>query len=215
MRSRAAWFSWLVVLAASCLAPSGAAATGASSCTVPRLTGLTLEVARRRLARAGCALEARHVAPQFAGMQTVAAQLPSPGRRSSRVTVWLNPLCHGGAAYAPQFEEPAYADGPSELLSGFYLDGGPLVIFSDPRCRRPEPSPEAGSVEVLDAAGSVVATASSSAGQLVAIPLAPGAYTLRGTPARGGGIGLAQPLTKSVVVKAGETVREDFVVPIS
>jgi hypothetical protein len=100
--------------------------------------------------------------------------------------------------------------GPTELLSGFYVRGGPALMFSAPGCKRPEPKPDAGTVEVLDASGAVVATASSTAGVLVQIALAPGSYTIRGT-FKSAEINSGHPQdTESLSIPAGHTVRQDF-----
>lgn len=177
---------------------------------MPRLTGLTLTVARERAAHASCRLRVKGAVREEAAVQTVERQSPAHGRRSSNVTVWLNPLCHGGAAYGPGLQEPVVTQGPAELVSGFYLDGGPLVVFSDRGCKRPAPIPDAGMVEVTSASGAVVATQTSTRGHLVEIPLPPGSYTITGTFLDATINGVNPKQSESVVIPSGETVREDF-----
>lgn len=183
-------------------------------CHVPRLTGLTLSVARDRLAHTGCSLRVRGAALEEAQIQTVERQSPASGRRSSTVTVWLNPLCHGSAAYGPGLNEQVLTPGPTELVSGFYLDGGPLARFSDPGCKRPAPPPGAGTVVVMDASGAVVATQTSTSGQFIRIPLPAGSYTVTGTFLDATSNGVHPTTSESLVVPPGQTVRQDFFLSI-
>jgi hypothetical protein len=108
--------------------------------------------------------------------------------------------------------------GPTELVSGFYLDGGPPAAFSAPHCALPEPRPDAGTVEVLNAGGTVVATKTSIRGHFVEIALPAGSYTIRGTFLNASGCcspGLGHFVkTESVVIPPGDTVRQDFVLSI-
>jgi hypothetical protein len=132
----------------------------------------------------------------------------------------LQEPCHGSAEYAPKIEQPLTL-GPTELVSGFYLDGGPLVGFSAPGCERPEPPPGAGTVEVLSASGTLVATQTSERGHFIVIPLPPGSYTITGTFLDAtvcSGMSAANcqhpTETTSIEVQAGYTVRQDFVLQI-
>jgi len=200
-------------------APAMAVARGAAShhhgCRVPRLTDLTLTAARERGARAGCTLTVKGAALRTASIQTVSGQSPAPGRRASRVTLWINPLCSGSAAIGPGIDEPLLTPGPTELLSGFYLDGGPLEFFSLPGCRRPEPKSGPGTVQVLNpTTGSLVASGTSTEGHLVTIPLPPGSYTIVGT--FGAATVNEHPATQtlSVQVTPGFTVRQDFILQV-
>ena len=121
--------------------------------------------------------------------------------------VWLNPLCHREAAYGPGLKEPLVTPGPTELVSGFFLIGGPDRAFSTPACKLPAPLPEGGTVEVTSASGAVVATQTSTYGHFVEIPLPAGSYTISGTLT---GSGTNLPETESVVIPPGDTVRQDF-----
>ena len=205
----------LVLCAASVTATARPTATASKGCHVPRLTGLTLEVARVRAAHARCTLRVKGAPLDQARIQTVERQSPAGGRRSSSsVTVWLNPVCRGSAAYGPTIKEPVVTNGPTELVSGFYLDGGPLSTFSDPNCLRPEPPPDAGTVEVIDASGVVVATSTSATGHFVKIPLPAGSYTIRGTFLDATINGAHPTKAESVVIPPYDTVRQDFFLSI-
>jgi hypothetical protein len=74
----------------------------------------------------------------------------------------------------------------------------------------PGTPPGAGTVEVLDAAGMVIATRSSTSGHFVEIPLAPGSYTIRGTFLNATINDVHPRNTESVVIPPGHTVRQDF-----
>ncbi len=100
--------------------------------------------------------------------------------------------------------------GPTELVSGFFLGGGPLVSYSAPGCKRPPPVPGAGTVEVVNASGTVVATQTSTSGRFVKIPLPAGSYTIRGTFLDATENGVHPQETESLVIPAGRTVRQDF-----
>jgi hypothetical protein len=145
-----------------------------------------------------------------AEVQTVARQSPAGGEHSSGVTVWLNPFCRGEAASGPGLQEPVLTPGPTELVSGFYVVGGPLARFSDPGCKRPAPPPDAGTVEVTDSSGAVVATQTSTRGHFVEISLAAGSYTITGTFLDATVNGVHPKESESVVIPPGDTVRQDF-----
>ncbi len=198
--------------AAPALAGGGRRPNG--GCRVPHLAGLTIEEARRRAARAGCRLRLEGARLQDAAIQTVQGTSPAAGRRSSRVEVWLNPLCRGSAVRGPESPEPLVTVGPTELVSGFYLDGGPAISFSAPHCTRTETRPGAGTVEVINAGGAVVATATSSPGHFVEIPLPAGSYTVRGTFLEATINGAHPSKTQSVVIEDDHTVRQDFLLSI-
>ncbi len=206
--------TFVVVVTALCVASVGAsarpAARVAGACRVPRLTGLTLRVARERAAHAGCTLRVKGSVLDQAGIQTIERQSPAAGGRSSSVAVWLNRLCFGSAAYGPGLKEPVITPGSTKLVSGFYVVGGPLARFSDPGCKRPAPSPQPGTVDVMNASGTVVATQTSTDGHFVEIPLPAGSYTLTGTFLDDTRNGVHPMETKSLVIPSGDTVREDF-----
>ncbi|HEV3046613.1 MAG TPA: carboxypeptidase-like regulatory domain-containing protein [Solirubrobacteraceae bacterium] len=206
-----------LVCAAATGTPAGARAGGRQhgGCRAPRLAGLTVAEARTRAARAGCALRMRGAPLKLASVQTVLRQSPASGSRAARVTVWLNPMCFGSAASGPGLQEPVLKAGPTGLISGFYLAGGPLARFSTPGCHRPAPPPGAGTVEVLDpATGAVLATQTSGEGAFVRIPLPAGPYTIRGTFLDATTNGAHPTITQSVSIPAGYSVRQDFVLAV-
>lgn len=211
--------SLLLALAATLLSlattnASGAGARGAG-CRVPRLKGLKLAEARERARHAGCMLRVQGAKLERARVQTVERQSPAGGKHAATVTVWINPLCHGSADYGPEITEPLLTPGPTELIAGFYLDGGPLALFSTPGCRRPEPPSGGGTVEVIDAAtGALLATQTAAYAHLAEIPLAPGTYKVIGTFAGATIDGQHATETMTVQVPAGHTVRQDFVLSI-
>jgi hypothetical protein len=207
----------LVVVAALCMASVNAAghpAIASKACHAPQLRGLTFEVALQKTAKAGCKLRLKGAALTQPEVQTIDRQSPPAGRHSSTVTVWLNPFCHGSAAYGPGITEPTLTPGPTGLVSGFYLAGGPLARFSAPNCKRPEPPSGAGVVEVINATGALVARQTSTTGHLVKIPLPAGSYTIRGTFLDATVNGTHPTKTMSVTIPTGYTVRQDFSLPI-
>ena len=194
---------------------ASASATGSARpariCRVPRLTGLTLSVARERAVHAGCVLRVKGARLEQANIQTVARQSPARGRRSRHVAVWLNPFCFREALYGPELDEPLLEPGPAELVSGFFLIGGPPDRrFSDPGCKLREPPPEAGTVEVMNASGEILATATSTSGHFVEIPLPAGSYTITGTFLGASEDGVHPTRSESLAIPQGETVRQDF-----
>lgn len=186
------------------------AARVSRACEVPRLTGVTFAAAATRAAHAGCSLHVRGATLEDRAIQTVARQSPEHGGRATKVVLWLNPLCAGSVAYGPDLTEPLLTAGPTELRSGFYLVGGPLQRFSSAGCKRPAPSPQAGTVEVMNAAGALVATQTSTDGHFIEIPLAAGSYTVKGTFADASVNGLHPRKAESLVIPPGHTVRQDF-----
>ena len=206
----------VAVTVLSVAAMSAGPATGVrSACHVPRITGLTLSVAREPAAHAGCTLRVKGAALKQSSIQTVDRQLPAAGGRSSSVTLWLNPFCRGSAAYGPGLKEPVVRPGPTELVSGFYLDGGPLALFSAPGCKRPAPPPGAGIVEVFNATtGALLATQTSASGHFVEIPLPSGTYKLLGTFVNPHNSPTPPTTIKSLEIPPGYTVRQDFFLSI-
>ncbi len=128
----------------------------------------------------------------------------------------------GSRIFDPELEgpfvNPHVTPGPTELVNGFFLDGGPAPPQG---CEWPAPTPSPGMVEVMNASGEVVATQTSEVGHLVEIPLPPGTYTITSTFVsatfcRGAGTAnCVHPTeTYAVTLTAGYTVRQDFVVQI-
>jgi hypothetical protein len=182
-----------------------------SVCSVPRLTSLVLSLARERAAKAHCKIRLEGASVSLPPVQTIRAQTPAEGHHARVLTLWLNPLCSGSAAAGPGLNEPLITAGPTELVSGLYVVGGPLTRWSEPRCKPHPGEPRAGTITVTDAAnGAIVASQAVSRGQLATIPLAPGKYTIRGTFANATiNERLAQSFPTTVEVSAGKTVRQD------
>ena len=204
-----AWFAAAIAAFSVGAIGEATSASARQPCRVPRLTGLTFERARVRARRAGCQFHRAGAALKLALVQTVARQSPAAGDRAASVTVWTNPLCFGSAAYPPAIKEPLVTAGPTELVSGFFLVGGPLIRFSTQHCSRPRPVPEAGTVEVKNASG-VVAIQASTRGHFVKIPLPPGTYTISGTFKDASFNGVHPAKTQQVTITPGDTVRQDF-----
>ncbi len=206
----------VLVCAASVRAPSSEAANPGGTCHAPLLEGLTFKLARVIAGRAGCKIRVKGNPLALARIQTVARQSPAAGGVASTVTVWLNRVCRKGGDAGPEIHEPDITVGPTKLVSGFYVVGGPPPhYFSAPKCpRHPEPPPGAGTLEVIDASGAVVATQTSVARQFVEIPLPAGSYTIRGTFLDATSNGVHPTKSESVVIPAGHTVRQDFVLSV-
>jgi hypothetical protein len=180
-------------------------------CRVPRLTELVVSVARERAAKAGCKIRLEGAPVTVAARQTIRRQSPGGGRHGRAVSVWVNPLCYGAGAEGPDVEEPLVTSGPTELITGLYVVGGPLVTWSEPRCKARPGKSGPGTITVREATGgAVVATQSVVRGQLATIPLAPGSYTIQGT--FGDATSNGQPsesFPQKVEIEAGKTVRQD------
>ncbi len=67
---------------------------------------------------------------------------------------------------------------------------------------------------MTNASGAVVATDTSVAGQFVEIPLPAGSYTIRGTFLGAASNGAHPIQSRALVVPAGHTVRQDFLLSI-
>jgi len=199
------------VMAAAVAAPGRTVGTHAGShaprdCRVPSLTGLTLGQARVRAVRAGCAIRTRAVqAPGARPGQRIVAQSPTAGSSARAVSVWLAPRCPKPGVSAPPAHEPSETAGPTELISGFYVIGGPATPpWVCPRV----PEPLADTITVTDpATGATVASETVGQGELARIPLASGTYTVRATPAGSLRATIGQ---RTVRIPAATTVRQDF-----
>src|ERR1019366_3018350 len=190
---------------------------------VPQLTGLTLAKARRVAARSGCRIRVagapilspsgQRVRISGGGDQRrIARQTPQPGARGQSIDVWLVAECAEMGAPGPPAGGPFVTVGPTELVSGLYIAGGPFEVFPG-RCRHGFPG--AGVIAVLDpASGATVASAMVANGHLATIPLAPGTYTIDGTFADATVDGVSMKSSLSVTIPAGRTVRQDIVASV-
>lgn len=185
----------------------------ATACRVPRVAEVVVAVARKRASKAGCRLRVLGASVERPTIQTIRRQSPGVGQHARVVTVWVNPLCSGSAAHGPPGGEPVVTPGPTELVSGLYLDGGPHRFWSEPRCGARGGTPGAGTITVRNAASAVVvATQSVTEGKLARIPLAPGMYAITGRFSNA--IRNGQPIEtrpRIVTISRGETVRQDVV----
>lgn len=157
-----------------------------AGCVAPRAVGVSLSAARRVIQESGCTVTVREL-PARSGFvspeqpdprQLVARQSPAAGSRAAAVTIWLKPLCAQPAAPGPPpGSGPSVRTGPTELVAGLFVQGGPLL--PSPECRAGTST--AGTVTVLTTAGRVLAQRTVRAGRLAVFPLAPGSYELQGT----------------------------------
>lgn len=180
------------------------------------LTGLAISVAEVRAEKAGCHLRLAGSPVQRPTIQTIRRQSSRTGRRGPIVTAWVNPLCSGSAAWGPPRDEPLHSPGPTELVSGLYLDGGPLSLRSAARCTSLSGTPGAGTITVTDpASGAILATETVVNGQLARIRLPAGTYTLVGTfaNAMSDNQNMQSP-PRSVTIRSGQTTRQDVSVSI-
>jgi hypothetical protein len=186
------------------------AVAGAGRCHPPQLTGLTLSAARASTARAGCALSVRGAPVTSPSIQTIRRQAVTRGR-ARRVVVWLNPVCpREPASLGGPAGQPLRTRGASELITGLYVVGGPLIRRSAPDCAALEGTPGAGTVTVTNAmTGATVAVRTVARGQLATIPLPPGAYTVTGVFDGATIAGEHPAVHQDVVIPGGTTVRQD------
>jgi hypothetical protein len=198
-------------------APGGAETSGAS-CIAPEVVGVNLSMARRALGDSGCQVTVRQlpahgtfVTPaQPDGRQLVARQSPKAGRSSQDVTVWVKPLCAQSALPGPAQRGPRVTKGPTELIAGLYLEGGPLR--TGPHCRRG--TTEAGTVTVSTPAGKVLLRRQVRAGHFGIFPLAPGSYVVGGTFSGGAPGARPQVPQTPVTIAARRTTRLNVVVDV-
>jgi hypothetical protein len=133
--------------------------------------------------------------------------VPSAGAGTARGSA-----CRRSAAPGPPHGEPFIRRGPTSLVSGLFLDGGPLRRHSS--CRSGTPSP--GTIEVLDPTNAhLIVLQHVPTGKLANIRLAPGRYLVRGTFANATSNGKAiQTLPVGVLIRAYQIVRRDVVANI-
>jgi hypothetical protein len=202
----------VAALAAATLAAAVAAAsaaTRASGCVTPKLVGLTERAAAHRASAAGCVVHLTGARLKRATVQTVAGQAPAPGTPSATVRLTLNPLCFGSALAGPPHDE-GMRPGPTELITGLYLVGGPALAYSSPHCRQKPGTPGPGTIDVLDPNGrTVIASQTAKRGRLATFRLPPGRYQVSGR-ADPDNVSLAQPFT----IRAGYTTRRYVIEPV-
>jgi hypothetical protein len=125
-------------------------------------------------------------------------------------------LCPVPAAPGPPRGEPFLRPGPTTLISGLYLVGGPLVRRAAPRCSSIVGTPSGGTITVTDRrTGVTVARAIVRGGKLAKIGLRAGTYTITGTFAHAFSNGHhIRAIPRTVRIPAGRTVRQDLIANI-
>jgi len=184
-------------------------ADGAATCRAPSVVGLTVTAARARAASSGCQLRLVGATVKMPMIQTIGSQATPPGRTTRLLTAAVNPLCASSANPGPPPGEPLVTPGPTELVTGLFIEGGPLVLRSARSCKALVGKSSAGTITVANSAGTDIADNAVAAGQLLEVALSPGTYTVSGVFANGMTVG---PM--SVTVPSGEVVRQDLVLPV-
>jgi hypothetical protein len=220
MRSRISLVAATVALTvAATIAPTVAVAPAATSshprtdgCVAPRLVGLTERAAVDATHTAGCVVQLAGAALKQATIQTIAVQAPAAGTRTTVVRLTLNPLCFGSALAGPPRNE-GMRRGRTELITGVYLVGGPVLAYSSPGCKRKPGTaakPGAGRIDVFAAGGGApIASRTAERGRLVIFRLPPGHYHVSGHAQHGPEI-FARPFT----IRAGYTTRRYVIEPV-
>jgi hypothetical protein len=115
-------------------------------------------------------------------------------------------------APGPPPGEPFVTSGPTELISGLYVAGGPFEVFPG-RCRKGVPEP--GTITVTEStSGITVAHTTVAKGQLAHIALTPGSYTIDGTFSDATINGKPMTSSASVTIPPARTVRLDVIASI-
>jgi hypothetical protein len=202
----------LAVVAGGGLPATTGAQRSPSSCIAPDVVGVQLAMARHALEASGCTVQARQLPAhgQFVtpagpeAQQLVAAQSPRPGSRTGQVTISLKPLCAQPAEPGPDVRGPISSRGPSELVAGLFLQGGPVRTAA--HCRHG--TSVAGTLTVSAPDGRLVAHRTVRAGRFAVFPLKPGRYTLLGSVAVPGG---PVPQPEQVTIARSRTTRLNLV----
>jgi hypothetical protein len=193
----------LAVLSTTAVSASSAEAT----CHAPQLTRLTVTAARTRAKAAGCALRLTGASVTMPAVQTIRTQNVRAGRSAKSVTVSVNPLCPGPADLGPPSGEPLITTGASELVTGLFLEGGPIVDRSAPVCKDLAGKSTGGTITITNDAGTTIANAMKlTPGQLLYVNVPAGPYTISGVFSDGT---TAVPIT--VTVSSDQIVRQDLV----
>ncbi len=205
----------IVPLAAAAIASGAvpgatAAHAGSGGCIAPDVVGVSLSMARGALSVSGCAVQlhqlpahGEYVTPESAdGRQIVARQSPAKGARTAGVTVWLKPLCRQPEQPGPERRGPASNSGPTELIVGLYLRGGPPRTA--PSCRRATPAE--GTLTVSTPGGEVLVRRLVHAGRYGVFPLKPGRYVVIGSPS-----GAVPPPAQEITISARRTTHVNVV----
>ena len=214
LRSAASTVPLTLAAAVSGMAPASTGADQArAGCVAPDVVGVTYARARSVLLASGCSVATRqlparggelYTPPSPDPRQLVGSQSPRAGGRAASVTLRLKPLCSQPAAPGPDSRGASSVKGPTELVAGLFVAGGPLELSSS--CRHGTPS--AGSLAVTRPDGMPVSSRSVRAGRYAVFPLKPGRYLLSGTFS-GSGNRPTEP--QAVTVAAHRTTHLDVV----
>ncbi len=142
-------------------------------------------------------------------IQTIHTQSVRPGQVAKVVTVSVNPLCPGSLNPGPPPGEPILKPGPSEIVTGLFIEGGAYIERSAPICRALVGKSNAGNITITNSVGTVIANMALTAGQLLYVNVTAGQYTISGVFAGGNKVG-----PTIVNVPAGEIVRQDLVLAV-
>jgi hypothetical protein len=174
------------------------------------MTGLTVTKARDRAEIAGCRLRLVGAKVQMPMVQTIQTQSVRPGHVARVVTVLVNPLCSGGVNPGPPPNEPIIKPGPTELITGLFIEGGAMIESSAPHCKDLVGKSSAGTITVTNSVGTVIANNMAlSAGQELYVNVPAGSYRVSGKFSGGEAVG---PITMNV--PSGERVRQDLVLDV-
>jgi hypothetical protein len=143
-------------------------------------------------------------------IQTIHTQSVHPGQVAKVVTVSVNPLCPGSLNIGPPPGEPIIKSGPSELITGLFIEGGAFIDRSAPNCKVFVGKSSGGTITITNSVGTVFANDMALApGQLLYVNVPAGAYTITGVFTGGNKVG-----PTSVNVVSGEIVRQDLVLDV-
>ena len=142
-------------------------------------------------------------------IQTIHTQSERPGQVARVVTVSVNPLCSGSLNPGPPPGEPILKPGPTEIITGLFIEGGAYIERSAPNCKTLVGTSSAGTITITNSVETVVANTELTAGQLLSVTVPAGTYTISGVFAGGNKVG---PTT--VTVPSGEIVRQDLVLDV-
>jgi hypothetical protein len=100
--------------------------------------------------------------------------------------------------------------GQTELITGLFIEGGPLAERSAPVCKDLVGKSSTGTITITNSVGTVIANNMAiTAGQLLYVNVTADQYTISGVFANGGAVG---PTT--VTVPDGEVVRQDLTLDV-
>ena len=169
-----------------------------------------MATARVRARAAGCALRLTGARVQMPTIQTIRTQSVGPGHVAKVVTLSVNPLCPGSLNIGPPPGEPIIKSGPTELITGLFIEGGAFIYRSAPNCKVFVGKSSGGTITITNSVGTVFANNMAlSPGQLLYVNVPAGTYTITGVLTGGNHLGPA-----TVNVASGQVVRQDLVLDV-